>query len=96
MSANHTDLQRLIADAMMAHALAAEAIEDGLDGHGSDRARRLASLDAALAGQLEVLGVDLETMAGAMALLALELAARKSRTMDDAGAVCVRVRSARS
>lgn len=77
MSANQMNLQRRIADAMLAHAVAAAELEDRFGGAGGERSEWLASLDAALAEQLALLEVDAETMAGALALLALDLVARQ-------------------
>lgn len=90
------DLQRRIAEAMLAHALAVSEVEDRLGGALGDRAERLASLDAVLADQLALLDVDAETMAGAMALLAIDLAARRARSQDATAAVCNLSRPVRS
>ena len=96
MNAKQLDLERRIAEAMMAHALAVSAIESRFGGSADDRAERRASLDAVLAEQLASLNVDAETMAGAMARLALELASRTARSVDDTPAVRNRSLSTRS
>lgn len=95
MNAKQLDLERRIAEAMMAHALAVSAIESRLGGSADDRAARRSRLDAVLAEQLACLDVDAETMAGAMARLALDLASRTARSVDDAPAARNRSLSAR-
>jgi hypothetical protein len=64
-----TPIEPRIVDALLAHAAAANAISD-LAGT-SHVAELLASLDAVLADQLVALGVDAETLASAMAALAI-------------------------
>lgn len=79
-----------IARALMAHALAAMAVTDQLDGTAEEKAAHLAGLDDVLAGRLEASGVDAETLAGAIAIVALELASRRRpapRRRDDSAAV---------
>lgn len=68
------DLTRRVADALMAHGLAAAALDGPGDEPPRERAGRLARLDALLADRLAALAVDAETMAAAMARVALTLA----------------------
>ena len=68
-------LARQLAETLMAHGLTAVALEAGTDASPRSGAGELVSLDEALAGRLADLGLDADTMAAAMACLALKLAA---------------------
>lgn len=69
------ELARQLADTLMAHGLAAVALEAGSDASPRLGAGELVDLDEALAGRLADLGLDADTMAAAMGRLVLKLAA---------------------
>jgi len=68
------DLAQRVADALMAHGLAAAALDGLTDGPPAARAAQLARLDEVLADRLDRLAVDAEIMAAAIARVALTLA----------------------
>lgn len=86
------DLAQRVADALMAHGLAAAALDGTANAPPAARAGQLARLDEALADRLAALAIDAETMAAAMARVALRLASISASASMPASASTARAR----